>query len=162
MLSVCNSAKKPCFMKGSQQLLLPEVPCMVCSLYFCVVSFRFFPTFYGLHKRVTAKFSTSASSQETSNVYGVKAWPAQEHTRHPKLKEPSLHMQLERAMISLGLHRHEGIVCMARTQKWRDKHTLGRTEGKKSCSVWRSGLKTNKFHQQENNRVIWKASAASR
>lgn len=29
--------------------------------------------------RATAKFSTTASSQDTSNISRVKAWPAQEH-----------------------------------------------------------------------------------
>lgn len=144
------SLKKNSFMKGNQQLLFFYLKshAWFVPFIFCVVPFRFFPPiFYGLHKRVRAKFSTTASSHKTSNIYGVKAWPAQEHTKHPKLKEAPLHMELERAMISLGSQRHEGIVCMARTQQWRNKHTSGRTEGKKSCPVWRSGLKTHKSHQ---------------
>lgn len=51
-------------------------------------------------------------------------------------------MQLERATTPLGLQRHGGTVCMTRTQHWKDTHTLGRTEGKKSCFMWRMGLKT--------------------
>lgn len=92
-------------MEGSQQLLFFYLKSDAWFVPFIFVLFPldFSPTFYGLHKRVTAKYSTIASSQETNNVYRVKAWPAQEHTWHPNLKESPLHMQLQRAMISLRL-----------------------------------------------------------
>lgn len=130
-------------MKGSQELLFFYLKSHARFVPFIFVLFPldFSPTFYGLHKS-TAKFSTIASSQDTSNVSRVKACPAQEHmaSKAEGITTP----YAARAMIFLELQRHGGIVCMTRTQQWRDTHTSGRTEGKKSCYVWRSGLKTIK------------------
>lgn len=84
-------------MKESQQLFFFYLKSHAWFVPFISVLFPldFSPTFYGLHKRATAKFSNIASSQETGNVYRVEARPVQEHTWHPKLKESPLHMQLQ-------------------------------------------------------------------
>lgn len=61
-------------MKGSQQLLFFYLKSDARFVPFIFVLFPldFSPTFYGLHKRVTAKYSTIASSQETKMFIGLK------------------------------------------------------------------------------------------
>lgn len=136
MLSVCNSAKKkpplPHERKSTAIFLLPEVSCMVCSLYFYAASFRFFPPLFMAYiKEQQLSFPTLLPARKQvmfiglkhglyRNIHGTQSW----RNHHSTCSY--------RAMIPLGSQRHGGNVCMTRTQHWRDTHPLGRTEGMKS------------------------------
>lgn len=147
-------------MKGSQQLLFfyLKSDARFAPFIFVLFPLDFSPTFYGLHKRVTAKYSTIASRKQImfiglkpglhKNTHGIQTW------RNP-------HSTCSyRELWSLRFQRRGGSCTWLEHRSV--AHTVARTEGKKSCSVWRSGLKTIKSHKQKNNRVIWQASAASR
>lgn len=91
-------------MKGSQQLLFFYLKSHAYFVPFIFVLFPLdFSPLFMAYIRVTAQFSTTASSQNTSNVSGVKA---QEHMASKAEGITTPHAARESY---LGLQRHGGI-----------------------------------------------------